>query len=131
MSNNSAYVICYYKQLLISFSYLILSRVLRKDIFAGSNGDRLLIPNFAIIVTDGLPNVDKANLSTEAIAAKISGIHNILVTVGQGLNSGRNYQLLQVIPSAPVADNFFNVNSFNDLITLVPDVSAAMCNGEW
>ncbi|KAK2165643.1 hypothetical protein LSH36_47g02029 [Paralvinella palmiformis] len=103
-------------------------KVTRKQIFSGKDGDRILVPNFAILVTDGLPNIDAANLSSEAIASKISGIHNILVTVGRGLNTGRNYLKLQSIPSDPVADNFFNVGRFKDLMKLVPDVAAAMCN---
>ena len=105
-------------------------KVTRKQIFSGKDGDRILVPNFAILVTDGLPNVDAANLSSEAIAAKIAGIHIILVAVGDGLSTGRNYLKLQSIPSDPVADNFFNVLSFNDLEKLVPDVASAMCNGE-
>lgn len=103
-------------------------RKMRNDIFNGRDGDRLTVPNYAVVITDGVPNVEADNTIGEAISSKIDGTHIILVTVGRGMNTGRNYLQLHGIPSQPVPENFFNVLSFNDLYKLVPDVASALCN---
>ncbi len=104
-------------------------RVMRRDLF-NTLEDRLTVQNYAVIVTDGIPNVEPNNTVLEAIRSRIEGTYIILVTVGQGMNTGRNYIALSGIPSEPVSENFFNVRSFSDLYKIVPDVAAAMCNGK-
>ena len=69
-------------------------------------------------------------LLQEAINARIDGVHLLLATIGHGLTHGRNYLNLQGIASDPIAANFFNVRSYNDVASMAPKVVAAMCNGE-
>ena len=103
--------------------------VMRKNMLVEVNGDRPLVPNYCILITDGLPNMMVNATVAEAIQAKIDGTFIIVVTVGKGLNTGRNYLNLHGIASEPVASNFFNVHSFKHMNRLVPDVIEALCDG--
>ena len=60
-------------------------RLARNELFNGL-GDRRDVPNYAVLITDGLPNQDTEHMIPEAINAKIDGIHVVLVTIGSGLN---------------------------------------------
>ena len=51
--------------------------------FQTDNGDRQTVPNFAILFSDGVPNMNEESTVTEAIDAKIDGTHFILVTMGR------------------------------------------------
>jgi collagen type VI alpha len=103
---------------------------MRKDVFSAIDGDRPNVPNYCIMITDGIPNVRVNATVQEAIQARIDGTHIIVVTVGKGLDTGRNYLNLHGIASEPVPSNFFNVDSFKKMGELVPLVSGALCNGE-
>ena len=35
-------------------------QLMNEHIFDSKNGDRVLVPNYAIVLTDGVPNVDDA-----------------------------------------------------------------------
>ena len=67
----------------------------------------------------------------EAINAKIDGIHIVLVTIGSGLNRGRNYLNLHGVASEPFSNNIFNVEDFNELNRVVGPVAGALCNSEY
>ena len=101
------------------------------NVFNGAGGDRPNAMNIAVILTSGMPTGDN-NLSIPmATKAHIAGITTILVTVGQGLNSGRSYIQLHSLASEPIAFNFFNVWNFTSLPRLNPLVAAAMCNRKY
>lgn len=102
---------------------------MRTDIFGSINGDRPNVPNYCVLITDGIPNVRVNATVQEAIQARIDGTHIVVVTVGKGLNTGINYLNLHGIASEPVANNYFNVDSFKKMDRLVPLVSEALCNG--
>ena len=100
------------------------------NVFNGQGGDRpLVLSNIAVILTDIVPTVDANLTAPMAIQAHIAGIYTILVTVGQGLNVGRNYIALHTLASEPYARNFLSVDSFSQLVQLAPQVADAMCNG--
>ena len=103
---------------------------MRKIVFDSQNGDRPDVPNYCILITDGIPNLSVDSTVQEAIQARIDGTHIVVVTVGKGLNQGRSYLNLHGIASEPVAQNFFNVPSFTMLKDLVPGVASALCNGK-
>ena len=56
--------------------------LMRQEMFSSQHGDRIFVPNFALLVTDGIGNVNKQNTVLEAVGAKTDGAHIILVTVG-------------------------------------------------
>lgn len=102
---------------------------LMANIFNGGPGDRPSVPNIAVIVTNNVPGPNDLKAAANAVIdAHISGIYTILVTVGEGLNSGNQYIEMQVFASAPVEANFLNVFNFSSLPTLSAAVAADMCN---
>ena len=103
----------------------------RNQIFNGLNGDRLNVTNYAILITDGEPNINEEDTVPEAIQARIDGIHVVVVTIGPGLTQGRAYLKLQGIASEPVSENYHNAIEYGDLALLVPGVGASLCNSEY
>ena len=103
----------------------------RNVLFTSNGGDRADVANYVIVVTDGLPNVEREKMIPEAINAKIEGIHVVLVTIGSGLNSGRNYLNLHSLASEPYPANIFNVEDFTSLEMVVPNVAGAVCNSTY
>ena len=56
--------------------------LMRQQLFSSSHGDRLFVPNFAVVVTDGIGNMNADSTVLQAVNAKIDGTHIILITVG-------------------------------------------------
>lgn len=48
---------------------------MRTEVFNTKNGDRKRIPNVAVVVTDGISNLNSDRTVTEAIRAQAAGIH--------------------------------------------------------
>ena len=61
---------------------------------------------------------------------RFAGIHTIVVSVGRGLDQGRNGLMMRGLASEPFAENMFNVEYFRQLYTLVEPVSYSLCNGK-
>lgn len=101
---------------------------LRERIFNNQGGDRANASNIAVIVIDAVPTVDYDKAISQIIANHIYGIYTILVTVGQGMNSGMQFIQLQTFASDPVETNFLNVWNFTSLPRLALDVAERMCN---
>jgi len=55
-------------------------RLMRTEIFNVANGDRLDVPNVAVLITDGIPTREEAQLPDEVMRIKKSGTR--IVTVG-------------------------------------------------
>ena len=100
---------------------------MRQAMFTARNGDRLDVPNFAVVVTDGQSNVRREDTIPEAIQARIEGVHIMAVTV---MPDGPNLEI-KGIASDPDDYNLFNVQNFNDLGSLVSRLVDGVCNGKW
>ena len=83
------------------------------------------VPNFAIILTDGNSNITPERTMHAAVAARVSGIHVLTVSVGEHIN----HLELQGMASFPTRHNMFNVNTYEDLSSLASVLPAAMCDG--
>ena len=57
--------------------------MMRTQVFNNGHGDRNFVPNFAVLITDGVPNVNPEQTVYEAIDAKLDGTHIILITIGK------------------------------------------------
>lgn len=53
------------------------------QMFTVENGDRIDVPNFAIVITDGQSNVNPEQTLPEAIKTRLAGIQIIVVSVGK------------------------------------------------
>ncbi len=105
-------------------------RYMRTVMFTQQNGDRPYAPNSAIIITDGVPrvpvDVSEARRLTlqEANLARSQGIN--MFTVGIGPELTRSF--LNQIADQPSNTHVFQVNQFQQLETILNQVSAAACD---
>ena len=96
--------------------------LMRTKAFTVANGDRLDVDNVAIVLTDGLSNIDKKKTIPSANAARNEGIH----IFGVGIASG-DPQELYGISNKPSEENAFSVNDFTELQGVTEDVFTAVC----
>ena len=73
---------------------------MRQQLFRSSHGDRLFVPNFAVVVTDGIGNMNADSTVLQAGNAKIDGTHIILITVGTSYLTIRRQLIDRSPPSA-------------------------------
>ena len=90
------------------------------------NGDRDDAANIAIVITDGVSNINARRTIPEAESARDIGIH--IYSVGIGLTDTRE---LYGIASAPAEDNTFAVNDFDELVGLEKRIFSQICPGNW
>ncbi|XP_076089636.1 matrilin-1-like, partial [Mytilus galloprovincialis] len=98
-------------------------RLMRVDMFTADNGDRPDVKNIAIIITDGVSNVNAETTILEAEKARDVGIH--IYAIGIGLS---NLTELHGIASVPAKDNSLDVQSFDELkgpMKILPSKSSA------
>ncbi|CAG2211146.1 unnamed protein product [Mytilus edulis] len=98
-------------------------RLMRVDTFTADNGDRPDVKNIAIIITDGVSNVNAETTIPEAEKARDVGIH--IYAIGIGLS---NLTELHGIASVPAKDNSLDVQSFDELkgpMKILPSKSSA------
>ncbi|KAJ8299398.1 hypothetical protein KUTeg_023458, partial [Tegillarca granosa] len=83
-------------------------RILHEETF--KNGDRGDAPNIAILITDGVSNIDHQKTIPEAELVKRKNIH--IYTIGIGLSNTRE---IEAISSVPASENVFTFKVFNEL----------------
>ena len=100
-------------------------QVVREDMFSRENGDRPDVPNFMILLTDGISNVHANRTVPEAVLARASGIH--IYPVGIGL-VGYTHELDQI--ATPPSDlNRYVVKSTDELPTIEEKLVGQLCQG--
>lgn len=97
---------------------------LREEMFTHQHGDRPEARNIAIVVTDGVSNVNPFRTLDEAALLKAADVH--IYGVGIGLVELTE---LQQIVSKPAEENTFLAQNFDDLQGLKRLVFAEMCPG--
>ncbi|XP_036357280.1 von Willebrand factor-like isoform X3 [Octopus sinensis] len=96
---------------------------LRRLSFRRIAGDRKLVPNIAIVLTDGKSN----NLSkTKSAALKLRKTGAIVFAIGVGKGIKRSE--LNVIGSSPRRNHVFSVKGFNVLNSIVKRLTKRTCN---
>lgn len=98
-------------------------REAREKVF-GSKGDRRTVPNVAILITDGTPNMNVRRTIPEATLMKEAGTR--LYFIGVGLSAGGN---LDEVASEPYDDNRFYVNDFDSLAPIEKNIFSGICKG--
>ena len=98
---------------------------MRSVMFTRANGDRPNVDNIAIVVTDGVSNINARRTIPEAEQARADNIH--IYAIGIGLTDTRE---LDGIASKPVDENRFAVQDFSELADLRHHVFSALCGGE-
>lgn len=99
-------------------------KVMRNTMFTKQNGDRDNVRNIAVVVTDGVSNINSRQTVMEAEKAKIADIH--IYAIGVGLSETEE---LEQIASAPAEENKFAVQDFDELHGLRAKVFKEFCPG--
>lgn len=85
---------------------------MRTKMFDTELGNRNGIPNAAILITDGISNINSGRTVAEAVRAR-RGEHDIhIYAVGVGLTDTDE---IDKIATPPASTNSFKVDSFNEL----------------
>ena len=101
-------------------------KTMRTVMFTPENGDRPDIPNVAIVLTDGVSNINSRRTIPEAEQARAEGIH--IYAIGIGLTDETE---LDGIASKPVDENRFRVQEFSELRDLRGKIFAALCASQF
>ena len=105
-------------------------RVTREECFNVANGDRPLIPNLAILISDGRPEPDE-NIRIPAALAEAEALKNANVTLlAIGVTSHIDADFLRSVSSAPQIEgqNYFLAPDFNYLGTIREAVVKGSCD---
>lgn len=101
-------------------------KTMRTDMFTPENGDRRDVDNIAIVITDGISNINPKRTIPEAEQARAVGIH--IFAVGIGLTDTRE---LDGIASKPLEKNRFTVVDFSELNDdLTQNIFTSLCEGK-
>lgn len=98
-------------------------RIMRTEVFQENKGDRLDVPNYAIVLTDGESNINADMTVKEAIQARIEGAHIIVVTVTE-----KPTLEIKGIASDPDNENILYVENFSMLPSLSNRLVQAVCD---
>ncbi|KAH9490803.1 Collagen alpha-4(VI) chain [Bulinus truncatus] len=98
-------------------------RTMRSVMFTLENGDRPGVDNVAVVVTDGVSNINSTRTVPEAEQARAEGIH--IYAIGIGLTDAKE---LDGIASKPVDENRFAVPDLTELRGLKQKVFSAQCS---
>ena len=99
-------------------------KVMRNTMFSVENGDRDNVRNIAVVVTDGVSNINSHQTLMEAEKAKKADIH--IYAIGVGLSETDE---LEQIASSPTQENKFAVQDFDELHGLRAKVFKEFCPG--
>ena len=87
--------------------------MLMSDIFVPQHGDRSDVPNVAIIISDGVPNIAQSQLNATVIEAQSKPINCLAVGVGSLINT----KVLQLISSPPHEVRSFFIFLYDPKVT--------------
>ena len=97
----------------------------RTQMFRSENGNREGVPDIAILLTDGVSNVNADRTLPEARLAHSEGI----AIVGVGISLSDTRELAEVVSSP--SSKFMNlVDNFYDLRGYAPKLLRPLCSGE-
>ncbi|XP_064631744.1 uncharacterized protein LOC135490027 [Lineus longissimus] len=97
---------------------------MRQTMFSVTNGDRVGVPDVAIVVTDGKSR-DPTVTASEAQLAQDAGMTVIALGIGSGIAGNELY----TIASDPESDNVFEVSDFDTLDVIADGLTASTCDG--
>ena len=99
-------------------------RTMREIMFSRQKGDRPRVRNVAIVMTDGVSNIQQRRTIPEANAARSQGIE--IYAIGIGL--GDDVQELGGIADRPFDEHVFTVDDFDELENLRGKVMSRICS---
>lgn len=95
--------------------------------YNSDNGGRDTAKHIAIVLTDGNSNINADDTIQKAIDSRASGIHIIVIGIGDQLNSIE----MNGIASDPTPETVFFATSYRDLPEIVDELVNAVCDGRF
>lgn len=95
---------------------------MRTQMYVPERGDRPDVKNVAVVITDGVSNINARRTVPEAESARGAGIH--IYAIGIGLADTTE---LDGIASRPINENRFTVQDFKELRGLRDKVFTSFC----
>ena len=95
-------------------------RMLRENVFSGSNGDRSGVVNVGVVIVDGNPNSPSAAIA-QAKVAKEAGITMVVLGVTNGVSLSHLQQL------ASDSSDVVTAATFTDLGGIIPTLASHSC----
>ena len=105
---------------------LPLHKALRAEMFNQATGDRRGVPNVVIFVTDGVSNLNSERTIPETLLTHAAGIHVFVIGIGL---TGETLEI-KALSSAPVEENRFLVENFDQLQDIKKAMFTKMCESE-
>ena len=99
-------------------------KILRYIAFTKRNGDRIGVPNIAIVVTDGISSNARATIK-EAVALQKSGV--VIFSIGAGKYI-RQSELI-AMTNKPNSEHKLTVNTFDALQSITQKITKKICKG--
>lgn len=100
-------------------------QMIRETMFTSRNGDRPNVPNVAIIITDGISNINSRRTIPEADKAKDDDIR--IFAIGVGVEDDTE---LDNIASFPLEDNRISIKDFDELHWKMDVMYLSLCPGK-
>ena len=97
-------------------------KLIREQVFTFENGDRPAVPNLALIITDGIANINRGLTSVEAVKSKTAGIRHFAV----GISLPSDHELKAIVDKD---DDILLVNGFDYLEGHIQLISGKLCAG--
>ena len=104
-----------------------LPQLMQKQLFSGTNGDRLDVINYAVLITDGNPD-DLDDTVRKAVQSRIDGTH--ILVVGIGLNQRRALEYTG-IASFPYTQTVIRAKRPRDLPSITEQLINTIINGQY
>ncbi|KAH9489252.1 von Willebrand factor A domain-containing protein 2 [Bulinus truncatus] len=102
-------------------------KLARLSLFSTAKGNRPNAPDFLIVITDGLSNVNAEDTIPEAQLARKQGIH--VIAVGVNLKQNDDWEL-KGIANQPSDSNVFKVDSFDKLWDVTDSIVDNTCRDQ-
>jgi Mg-chelatase subunit ChlD len=97
-------------------------KTMRTKMFRRSMGDRPNVKNYAVLITDGVSDLNARKVAREARKVRASGIH--MYTIGIGLSD--TTEILS-IASEPASENSYAVSNFDQLGAIPEQMFKGKC----
>ena len=98
--------------------------ITRTACFNKNNGDRVDVPNIAVVITDGFPTVVEFDINKEAVA-----LHQVGTVLAVGITDSVESRFLKVIssPSQLEHENYFTAADFSVLRNILDSIISKTC----
>ena len=99
--------------------------ITRTACFNKNNGERVDVPNIAVVLTDGFPTIAEFDINKEAVA-----LHQVGTVLAVGITRSVENRFLKVVSSPPQLENenYFTAADFSVLKSILDSIISKTCD---